>query len=239
MKSVKFIVVFLVSMISIGLALAFLTFLVIPQKVSEGIALVYTEAAPAEENCNTFSHIEVAVSMEVTPTSVPLRLVCEPVAIIKHANSTEDVEYMALSLYYSPASDAYNKFLYMAVVYNRLVNSQYYDYGSTIKEVVSDKNEFPWWSSKVPCGTKSKEIYRKNLVLADLFFDYVKSCEEQKKAYAVCDDALRISWGKNSDGLNRFVLPLDFFGEPVAVEMSEEKFQSMLYPILLERLEGE
>lgn len=111
-------------------------------------------------------------------------------------------------------------------------------FGATFEEVIYNNTEFPWASDKVPYGEKSKEIWRGNYVLAQVFLDYVVACKESGIPLLIQPSGVVLDYDKNEAGENRFAHAYTRDGKSITPSMSYEEFNEYIQPIWKERMYG-
>lgn len=211
-------------------------------------------AADTPENTPTTSPTPCVIFMDMrtpeptinpnapTPPATPPTTPTPVLVISDYSADPQDIEVGALSAYYSPFDKLYWKFVLWCVEYNRSVSpckkNGFYIYARSFSENAQDTNEFPFYSAKHPHSKAGAEIYRLNLIAADLFFDYVSSTLACGSAPVVPWDGVLLEFVPDKNGMNRSANVYNLNGKQLTL-MDEETFNATLGREYARRINGQ
>jgi hypothetical protein len=155
------------------------------------------------------------------------------IVIFKYNNDAADIEYLARSVYHSPLENPYEKFKYMNVVYNQKKSELLKEDGSrvyarSIKDLVTNRSEYKWWSDKMPTNETGKRLMTYNTRLAILFLDYITTCDVLQIEPLINRSGLEISFVRDEDGNNRYIEVYDRDGALVEPLFTREQFNELI-----------
>ncbi len=181
----------------------------------------------------------ISDTSSIAPLTYPVSEKLIP-SIGKYNHDSEDVEYLARLKYNSccdsSSRGSYESFKLWSVVLNRVEYSSMRSckkyYGSSVKDVVTDRSEFEFWNYSV----KYNNMYRRNLILAELFLDYRISSKIEEIPRLIDLSGLYIRIDKDKDGYNRYISALTIDGIEVSPYLTYEEYLEVVYPEFIRRL---